>query len=234
MLRKCMVKTQKMLPVAVELKVYRTICLRVTFAICFLAGISQNVKGEQSWPSVTELAASGHGWQKLSGLGLSAQQLTGVRSATSAWIEKHCKNDIEKIGTFPAKRIQLRTDGTPQLVIQAVGDWEGDSQSCPCEPNLNCRNWIMDFSDKGANTLLEHSGFGIIVLKSISHGYFDVVTASSTKKTTMEFTMWRFDGKKYQALRCASVRYSKRVMNDPSKIYSEIDRTGVISEHSCP
>ena len=116
--------------------------------------------------------------------------------------------------------------------IREDGDWEGDSRSCPCGANLNCKTWVVDLHGDTAPPLLEFSGFGIVILQSGNRGYFDVATGSTKSLRAIEFTVWRFDGNRYEPFRCASLKYDPSAIDEVDPI-SAIDKKAAPSEHSC-
>lgn len=119
-----------------------------------------------------------------------------------------------------------------QIVVEEAGDWESDSRSCSCAPSLNCHRWLLNLSGDDGKVLLEYSGIGLLPLNSRGHGYRDIVTGYNAQLGRLELTIWRFDGSRYLAFRCATKSYDRRAINSE---YSdqEIDKTGTISEHSC-
>jgi len=190
-----------------------------------------------AWPTVAELAASGEGWLRLSNINLSDQERNDVEQIMTPWMRRHCPQvnageNKRRIASVSAKSVQLQATQPKQLAVTEMGDWEGDSGSCPCGRNLNCRIWVLSLSGDRATTLLEYSGFGLVVLKSSSHGFSDIVTASIAGVRRIEIRTWRFDGKQYALLRCAVERYSLGRINSDAPI-DDIDKTGRISEHPC-
>jgi hypothetical protein len=191
----------------------RCLCLSAAIALSMLCGV-QSVQGQQSWPTLKDMSAFGRDWQRLSDAGISGREISEVKLITAGWMDKHCrlkpgnKQSATRIAGLSSKHIVLQDGGTVQLAVREDGDWEGDSESCSCAPNLNCHTWIVDFSGDQATVLFEYSGLGIVVLNTSSHGYFDLVTASNRQAGSVDFTHWRFNGSHYEPLRCASERYS--------------------------
>ncbi len=219
----------------------------VLLALAFGEHIPRSAHGQSSapetriskptWPTVGNLAVSDRDWLKLSDLNLSDREFKDVERITAPWIRAHCPqisgDDARKrLASLSSRLTQLKATGSEQLVVNEMGDWEGDSGSCPCRPNLNCHTWILNLSGDRVTTLLEYSGFGLVVLKASSHGFVDIVTASNAAPNRIELEVWRFDGERYAPLRCASKRYSPHAPNDASPI-DEVDKTGRISEHPC-
>jgi len=169
---------------------------------------------------------------------LSKQELSEVQRITAKWTEKHCgkksngKNIPQNATTLSAKRIQLQLSGANQLVLNELGDWEGDSESCSCGAHLNCRTWVLNFQEGNATILLEYNTLGITLLKTSKRGYFDIATFSNRKFGAFDLTVWRFDGEWYQPSRCASMYYSPNAISGDA-VMDEIDKTSVLSEHPC-
>jgi len=152
-------------------------------------------------------------------------------------MRKHCPKVTadegkKRIESVSSEFVQLQSTEPKQLAVSEIGDWEGDSNSCPCHPNLNCHTWILSLSENRATALLEYSGFGLVLLKTSSHGFFDVVTASNTRLGMIELRAWKFDGEHYSPFCCAAKSFSPAVIDSESPI-DEIDRAGRISEHPC-
>ncbi len=192
---------------------------------------------KQPWPTFNNLAASSQDWQRISELKLSDQERGEVQRIVAPWLGRHCPRvtadeGIKRIASLSSKPIQLQSTEQKQLAVNEMGDWEGDSSSCPCHPNLNCHTWVLSFSENRATTLLEYSGFGLIVLRTSSRGFFDIATASNARAGLIELRIWRFDGAHYVPLRCAAKRYSPWAINSESPV-DEIDRTSTLSEHPC-
>lgn len=210
----------------------RCLCTIVVIGLLMLYG-GQSVQAEQSWPSIKDVSASGRDWGQLSDLGLSSREFGEVRRITADWLDRHCwqthddKVRVKRIAAIASKRIQLQDNSSSQLAVREDSDWEGDSESCSCGPNLNCHTWLVDFSGKRATTLLEYRGFGIVVLNASSYGYFDLVTGSIRQKGTVDLTHWRFNGAHYKPLACASEHYS-----EPSNGEVTADNS-VPAEHPC-
>jgi hypothetical protein len=211
-------------------------CVIVT--IGYLLAGSQTAHCQQEWPSVHEFIAADQDWQTVSDLSLSNQELSEIQHITAKWTERHCgkkrkgQQKPQNAATLSAKRIQLQVSGAKQLIVGEAGDWEGDSESCSCGPNLNCRTWVLNFNNGRATSLLEYNGLGIVLLKSSSRGYFDLVTASNRQPETIDLRMWRFDGERYQPFRCASTHYAPDAINGEAAT-DKIDKSAEISEHPC-
>jgi hypothetical protein len=217
---------------------HRMCFLRAMMIIgCFFLA-SQRAYSQQPWPSVREFILSGQDWQTVADFKLSNQELSEVQRITARWTERHCgknskgKQSPQNATTLSAKRIPLQVNGPKLFVVNESGDWEGNSESCSCAPHLNCRTWVLSFKEGKASILLEYNGMGIVPLKSSRHGYFDLVTASGTQTETIDLRIWRFDGKRYQSVRCASRNHA------PDEIEGEAatdgtDKTAVVSEHPC-
>jgi hypothetical protein len=191
----------------------------------------------QPWPTASELATSDRGWLRLSDLKLSDHERKEVKRIMDPWMHTHCPsinpNEGEKrFASVSAERIRLQITGPKQLAVSEMGDWEGDSRSCPCGPNLTCHKWVLSFEEDRATTLFEYSGAGLVVLNSSSRGFYDIVTASFAAKYRIELRMWRFNGERYLPCRCASEHYSRSVLNSKSPI-DAIDTTARISDHPC-
>ena len=214
------------------------LCAMLIIGYFFLT--SQEAYSQQSWPSVHEFVSSAQDWQTVADFKLSKQELSELQRITAKWTERHCGKDSkgkqapQNVTTLSAKRIQLQVNGPKLFVVDESGDWEGNSESCSCGAQLNCRTWVLNFQAAKANILLEYNGLGLVPLKTSSHGYFDLVTASAsgTQTESIDLRVWTFDGKRYQPVRCASRHYS------PDDIKGETatdgaDRTAVVSEHPC-
>jgi len=221
-------------------------CSILNATFCFGLGIhtisgQSNVSdvetNKQPWPTVSNLAASDRDWQTLTELKLSDPELNEVQRVMVPWMRRHCPRvsadeGKKRIASVSSERIRLHSTKPEQIAVSEIGDWEGDSSSCPCHPNLNCHTWVLNFSENRATTLLEYSGFGLIALKTTSHEFFDIVTASNKHSGQIELRTWRFDGEHYVPFRCATRRYSPAAINGKSPI-DEIDRTDTLWEHPC-
>jgi hypothetical protein len=138
------------------------------------------------------------------------------------------------LGDLGATRHKLGPDGPSQLIVSESGGWEGDSQWCPCDRHLNCRIWVLEFSEGKANLLLELSAIEIpLVRTSLNHGYHDLVTATITEamrsRFRVELTVWRFDGARYQRSLCASEEYLR--IRGTGEF--ALDKPVVLKPHSC-
>ncbi len=217
---------------------HRICCLCVVVTIACLLAAPHNAHCQQPWPSVGELAAADQDWQTVSDLHLSNQELGEVQRITAKWTERHCgkkrngKQNRQNAAILSAKRIQLQVSGPKQLIVGEAGDWEGNSESCSCGANLNCRTWVLKFNNGRATSVLEYSGFGIVLLKSNSRGYFDLVTASNRQTGIIDLRIWRFDGERYQPFQCASAHYAPDAINGETAT-NEIDKSAKLSEHPC-
>lgn len=169
---------------------------------------------QQSWPTFKDLSMSGRDWKQLSELGISSHDFDEVKRITSDWLNSHCGHDRsakkrdKHLAALTSKHIELSRTSRAQLAVREEGDWEGDSGSCSCGPNLNCHTWLLEFGKSQATALLEFNGFGPIVLDASSHGYSDLVTASNSQSRSFDFVYWRFNGRRYERVRCASQHYS--------------------------
>lgn len=188
----------------------------------------------QRWPAPSEIVASGQDWMQLSDLSLSERNLAEIERITSGWVIGHCprvdseQQRMKRIRSMSAKKLRLADDQTTRFAISEIGDWEGDSGSCPCESkNLNCRIWILELSKGHATVLLQFTGFGILVLNDSTHGHFDIVTTSVGKGSAVELTRWKFGQTQYERVRCASTPYP----NGQDRTDKAIET--VPKEHSC-
>jgi hypothetical protein len=199
---------------------------------------SQSTTARGLWPSVKELADSDRDWQTVADLKPSAQEFDLLRTLATSWINKHCSRQEsptfhrDKIMKLTAKRIRLAETATNALVVSEDADWEGDSQTCGCDQHLNCRRWIVATVGSQGVGLLEYTGFGIVPLQSSTNGYFDIVTGLNRRLGIIDLRLWRFDGRQYRAVRCATKQYPSDLVNGGHAI-DEIDRRGVLTEHRC-
>ena len=217
--------------------------------MCFLCAMSimgyfflssPQAYSQQPWPSIHEFISSGHGSQTVADFKLSKQELSQLQRITAKWTERHCGKDSkgkqvpQNVTTLSAKRIQLQVNGQKLFVVNESGDWEGSSESCSCGPQLNCRTWVLNFQAGKANILLEYNGLGLVPLKTSSHGYFDLVTASASgaQAESIDLRIWTFNGKRYQPVRCASRHYSLDEIAGETAA-DGADKTAVVSEHPC-
>ena len=211
------------------------LCAMMIIGCFFLA--SQRAYS-RSWPSVREFISEGQDWQTVADFKLSNQELSEVQRITATWTERHCgknskrKPNPQNATTLSAKRIQLQVNGPKLFVVNESGDWEGNSESCSCAPHLNCHTWVLNFHEGKASVLLEYSGMGLVPLKSSSHGYFDLVTASGRQTEILDLRIWTFDGRHYQPVRCASRHYSLDEIKGKTTTDGS-DKTAVVSEHPC-
>lgn len=198
----------------------------------------QSIFPQESWPSSRTLSEADQDWTRLSDLRLSGNQLKAAENILTKWIDEHCGKNRHgaeggpQIASNTAKRLHLSENGRRQIIVSESGDWEADSKSCSCDPNLNCRFWIIDFSDDRAATLLEFSGLGIVARESSNRGYDDLVTASNKRPGLLELKIWRYNGVRYELSRCASMRYSPDVINETSPL-NKIDLNTKPAEHPC-
>jgi hypothetical protein len=219
-------------------KIPRICCFCLAVTIGYLLAAPQNAHCQKSWPSLREFVAADQEWQRVSDFKLSNPELSEVQRITAKWTERHCgknrngKHIPQDAATLSAKRIQLQDGGPKQLIVEEAGDWEGDSESCSCAPNLNCRKWVLNFNNARATSLLEYNGLGMVVLKSNSRGYFDLATVSNRQTGIIDLKIWRFDGERYQPSRCASMHYSPDTFNGES-VVDEIDKSAKLSEYPC-
>ena len=226
-----------------KFKMARTVWSIDLCALILASFVSRHVFGQANvpeiqtsppvWPTLGEFVTSNRGWLTVSEMNLSDQERKDAESIMTPWMAMHCPpvtgyENRKRIASVSAERIQLETKASGQLAVTEMGDWEGDSSSCPCSRNLNCHIWVLNLSGDRATTLFESSGVGLVVLKSSSHGFYDIVTASNVRLGLIELEEWRFDGERYALTRCASKRYSRSVTNGGVPI-----DTGKVSEHPC-
>jgi hypothetical protein len=196
---------------------------------------SQTSRG---WPTLSEIVASDRNWPRLSDLSLSEQEHSEIERIMTPWMRRHCPrvttDEFERrFAALSSRQIQLSKAGPGQLAVSEVGDWEGDSNSCPCLPSLNCHVWLLDFHSGRATPLLQYSGFGPLVVKSSHDGYFDIVTASFARAEQIELTLWTFSGERYAPARCASVRYPKTAFNGGRPLSDSMEEASTLSPHTC-
>jgi hypothetical protein len=128
----------------------RFLCAMMIVGCFFLA--SQRVYSQQSWPSVHEFISSDQDWQTVADFKLSNRELSEVQQITATWTERHCgknskgKQNSQNVTTLSAKRIQLQVNGPKLFVVNEMGDWESNAESCSCAAHLNCRTWGVEFA----------------------------------------------------------------------------------------
>src|SRR5947209_5779028 len=117
------------------------LCAMLIMGCFFMA--CQRAYSQQSWPSMHEFISSDQDWQTVADFKLSKQELSELQRITARWTERHCGEDStgkqapQNATTLSAKRIQLQVNGPKLFVVNESGDWEGNSESCSCAPQLN-------------------------------------------------------------------------------------------------
>jgi hypothetical protein len=210
--------------------------MKRVFSFCIVsamiasAAVPQQAQQPTGWPTLRALLATNESGEPLSSANFSVDELKAVRTATAESTRDYCGGE-ERGGDaifrqLLVSRINIRGDGGQAILVEGGGEWDTGSR-CLCGVTGNCQMWVLLARGGEANVLLATSGWAHVVLNSSSHGYFDIVTAEREGAATSELTMWRFEGKRYQPLRCASKHYAGTGSLD------EQQRTAKIFEHPC-
>ncbi|MCI0489451.1 MAG: hypothetical protein L0229_22895 [Blastocatellia bacterium] len=86
--------------------------------------------------------------------------------------------------------IDLNRDGRPEYHLQPQG-------GCTCGAQ-NCSFWIYRQVADGFVLMLDTSGLGLSIEKTVTNGYFDVSVGAHNNALTRYITYYRFDGKEYR------------------------------------
>ena len=106
-------------------------------------------------------------------------------------------------GSFCAKAVDLDKDGKPDMLIQFL--YSADLPGCG---TANCLVWAYRRTNKGYELLLEGWGIGhITALRASTNGYLDLKTTARESAAEHEITIYKFDGRQYQARECISETY---------------------------
>lgn len=123
-------------------------------------------------------------------------------------VAKECvspgRSEKQEIETIRVARANLGPKGEQHLLIQA-------SDNCHCGGTGNCAFWVVRKTASGLEPLLVTDMVQAFSLeKTKTHGHTDILTSSHGSAFLSELTLYRFDGKQYQAALCATVEYKTR------------------------
>jgi hypothetical protein len=123
-------------------------------------------------------------------------------------VDKECvsrgRSEQQEIDSVRVARAKLGPKGEEDLLVQA-------SDNCHCGGTGNCAFWVVRKTAGGLEPLLETDMVQVFSLeKSRTHGYTDILTSSHGSAFLSDLTLYRFDGKQYQAALCATIEYKIR------------------------
>ena len=107
-------------------------------------------------------------------------------------------------GLFCVEAVDLNRDGQPELLIGPDGP-EATSEFCGISGN--CTHWIYRRTASGYELLWEEGGDPPTVLRTSTNGYRDIRVEGHASAAAREITIYKFDGRRYQARICMTQTY---------------------------
>jgi hypothetical protein len=144
----------------------------------------------------------------------TGQRATAREKAAIAQLvlqDKDVKQDVSDFGIstesvtrgITVKKIDLNQDGQPEYMVTLE---EGHL----CGAHANCPNWVYRKVGGEYQLLLGTSGQQLLLERTSTNGFRDLRTEGASSAFETDFSIYKFDGNRYQAKACYSRIYSAK------------------------
>lgn len=164
-------------------------CLMLT--LCLAIGFSQSrQKRSSSLPAKSETAQL-------------PDDLVQQIATDNDEVRKYLNEEEDRAKHFEARLVDVNDDGRPEYEIDNT-----DPASPFCFMEGNCTFWLYRKTSDGWELLLT-TDVPILQLKTSTNGYRDLSRHASVGATHEYTTIYKFDGRHYQAKECFEYEYTK-------------------------